>query len=293
MAGAQQLLAVTLTAAAAVANLCQAGALRASYGQAGHAHTSAGPCAGWSRLPQHGASVCIVVRPSQPAGSRPPGGHGCRRRLPQPGGGPMISPYRGRAEVRDAQAAEFAVTFPDRALGQALQQGIQGPASGAAVMPAGRAAAEARRVAAQPVPGRLHDVAVDRSEPARGPGLAHEPPRVARAHAQRRAQPGDGDGVRVCLKREPGQVTITGLVGVTAHGTTRSGQQVRRGVQREHRRAARDRGGTRHASGPRSGQGGGHRDDGDRGDEQLIEDTCILAVQHRRHPPTCVKRYTW
>ncbi len=230
MACAQQQSAIRLNTVVSAEDPCQVVVLRMTRCQAGDAHARTGPCAGWSRLPQHGAHICVVVGPSEPAGARLPRVDGCRHRVRQPAAGPMTSPHRGGTEVGDAQAAELAVAFPDRAVGQALQQGIQRPAGDTVIMLARGAGAKACFAAAQPVPGLLHNVPVDRGEPARGSGLAHKPARVARAHPQRRAQAGNGHGVRVCLKRQPGQVTIIGLAGVAAHGATWPGQQVRRGV---------------------------------------------------------------
>ena len=79
---------------------------------------------------------------------------------------------------------------------------------------------------------------------------AHEPAGMPCVHAECGAQPGDGPGLRMRLQREPAQVTVAGLVGVPAHRAARRGQQIRSAVQGEHRRAARYRSGSRHASAP-------------------------------------------
>jgi hypothetical protein len=61
MTGAQQEPAVPLSTVAGAENLCQMLILRVSRGQAGNARMRAGQCAGASRLPQHGAHICVAV----------------------------------------------------------------------------------------------------------------------------------------------------------------------------------------------------------------------------------------
>ena len=88
------------------------------------------------RAPQHQARISVVAGPGQPAWTGRKG-DGRGHRLRQPGDNPLITPPRGRSQVRDAQAAELTVAVPDQPIGHTLEQGLQRPADGIIVMLAG------------------------------------------------------------------------------------------------------------------------------------------------------------